>query len=72
MSVTRREMVKRLGFGGTAAGLSLLAGRGFADETDGDPAYAGFARNIRVIDPSLQDVPSARLEGGKVIQPARE
>jgi len=65
-------MVKRLGLGGTAAGLGMLAGRGFADETDGDPAYAGFARNIRVVEPSMQDVPSARLEGGKVIQPARE
>jgi hypothetical protein len=52
--------------------MGLLAGRGFTDETDGDPAYAGFARNIRVIEPSMQDVPSARLEGGKVIQPARE
>jgi NADPH-dependent 2,4-dienoyl-CoA reductase/sulfur reductase-like enzyme len=65
-------MVKRLGLGGTAAGLGMLTGRGFADETDGDPAYAGFARNIRVVEPSMQDVPSARLEGGKVIQPARE
>jgi hypothetical protein len=65
-------MVKRLGLGGTAAGLGMLAGRGFADGTDGDPAYAGFARNIRVVEPSMQDVPSARLEGGKVIQPARE
>jgi len=72
MSITRRDMVKRLGLGGTAAGLGMLAGRGFADETDGDPAYAGFARNIRVVEPSMQDVPSARLEGGKVIQPARE
>ena len=72
MSITRRDMVKRLGLGGTAAGLGMLAGRGFADGTDGDPAYAGFARNIRVVEPSMQDVPSARLEGGKVIQPARE
>lgn len=72
MSITRRDMVKRLGLGGTAAGLGMLTGRGFADETDGDPAYAGFARNIRVVEPSMQDVPSARLEGGKVIQPARE
>jgi glycine/D-amino acid oxidase-like deaminating enzyme len=62
-----------LGLGGTAAGASLLAGRGWADATtDGDPAYAGFAKNIRVIAPSMQDVPSARLEGGRVIQPARE
>ena len=70
--VTRREWVKRLGLGGATAGMGMLAGRGLADETDGDPAYAGFARNIRVIGPSMQDVPSARMEGGRVIQPARE
>ena len=70
---TRREMIRRLGLGGTAAGVGLLTGRGFADETtDGDPAYAGFAKNIMRVGQSLQDVPSARLEGGKVLQPARE
>ena len=70
---TRREMIRRLGLGGTAAGVGLLAGRGLADATtDGDPAYAGFAKNIKLVGPSMQDVPSARLEGDKVIQPARE
>lgn len=70
---TRREMMKRLGLGGTAAGVGMLAGRGLADSTtDGDPAYAGFAKNITRVGPSMQDVPSARLEGGKVLQPARE
>ena len=70
---TRREMIRRLGLGGTAAGVGLLAGRGMADATtDGDPAYAGFAKNIKLVAPSMQDVPSARLEGGKVVQPARE
>ncbi len=70
--LTRREMLSRLGLGGTATGVAMLAGRGWADmETDGDPAYAGFAKNIRKQDPSMLDVPSAYLEGGKVIQPAR-
>jgi len=70
---TRREIIRRLGLGGTAAGVGLLAGRGLADATtDGDPAYAGFAKNIKMVGPSMQDVPSARLEGGRVIQPARE
>ena len=72
MKLTRREWVRRLGLGGTAAGVGLLTGRGFADETDGDPEYAGFAANIRVIAPSMEDVPSAHLDGGRVIQPARE
>ena len=69
---TRREMIRRLGLGGTAAGVGLLAGRGLADSSDGDPAYAGFAKNIKMVGPSMQDVPSACFEGGKVIQPARE
>ncbi len=72
IGMTRREMIRRLGLGGTAAGVGLLAGRGLADASDGDPAYAGFAKTIKKVGPSMQDVPSARLEGGKVIQPARE
>ena len=68
---SRREMLGKLGWGG--AGLGLLAGRGFADaDTDGDPAYPGFAKNVRKVAPSMRDVASARLEGGKVVQPARE
>ena len=70
--VTRREMLRRLGIGGTAAGFGMLAGRGVADQTDGDPAYAGFAKNIKAVGPSMQDVPSAFLKDGKVFQPARE
>lgn len=71
--LSRREMLGRIGWGGSAVGLGMLAGRGFADEsTDGDPERAGFARNIKKMGPSTQDVPSAYLEGGKVLQPARE
>lgn len=70
---TRREMLRRLGAGGAAAGVGLLAGRGFADEaTDGDPEYANFSPNIKVVGPTTQDMPSAFIEGGKVMQPARE
>ncbi len=71
--VSRRELLGRLGLGGTAVGMGLLAGRVRADEsTDGDPERAGFARNIKMVSPTTQDVPSAYMEGGKVIQPARE
>jgi ribulose 1,5-bisphosphate synthetase/thiazole synthase len=70
---TRREMMRRLGVGGTAVGMGMLAGRGFADETtDGDPDRMGFAKNIKLVQPTTQDGPSAFMEGGKVMQPARE
>lgn len=73
LDFTRREMLRRLGMGGSALGVGLAAGRSLADATtDGDPDRAGFARNIKVVGASMQDVPSAYLEGGKVIQPARE
>jgi hypothetical protein len=66
-------MLGRLGLGSTALGVGMLAGRGFADEsTDGDPERAGFAKNIKRVSPTTQDGPSAYLEGGKVVQPARE
>lgn len=72
-SFTRREMMRRLGLGGTAVGMGMLAGRGLADEaTDGDPERAGFAKNIKLVQPTTQDGPSAFMEGGKVMQPARE
>jgi hypothetical protein len=51
----------------------MMGRRGLGDETtDGDPERAGFARNIKAVPPSTQDGPSASLQGGKVIQPARE
>jgi hypothetical protein len=66
-------MMRRLGLGGTAVGMGMLAGRGLADEaTDGDPERAGFAKNIKLVQPTTQDGPSAFMEGGKVMQPARE
>jgi len=65
-------MLRRIGLGGSAVGLGMLAGRGFADETDGDQERAGFAKNIKKMEPTMQDVPSAFIEGGKVFQPARE
>jgi hypothetical protein len=53
--------------------MGLLAGGVRADETsDGDPERAGFAKNIKLVQPTTLDGPSAYMEGGKVIQPARE
>jgi hypothetical protein len=68
MKVSRREWLRRLGISGAA----VMAGKTFGDSTDGDPEYAGFARNLSKVAPSMADVPSAALRDGKVIQPARE
>ena len=65
-------MLKHLGVGG-AAGLGLVASRGFADAvTDGDPDYASFASRINKVGKTTVDPPSPYIENGKVIQPARE
>ncbi|MDD4026120.1 MAG: FAD-dependent oxidoreductase [Kiritimatiellae bacterium] len=72
-ALTRREMLKRLGIGGSAIGAGMLAGRGLSDEvTDGDPDYPAFARNVRLVQPTTVDGPSAFIENGKIMQPARE
>ena len=71
--LTRREMIARLGFGGAMLGAGVLGGKSFADETnDGDPERAGFAKNIKTAAPSVQHGPPAYLDGGRVVQPARE
>ncbi len=71
--LTRREMLRRLGIGGTVVGMGMIAGRGFADEgNDGDPDRPGFARNIKLVNPTMVDGPSAYIANGKIMQPARE
>ena len=66
--LTKREFLTRLGL---AAG-GVAGGAAFADETVGDPFYPGFNRMIANIPHSMEDVPSAFLQGGKIMQPARE
>ena len=66
--ITKREFLKKLGW--AAAGVS--GGAAFADETVGDPFYAGFNRMITNIPHSMEDVPSAFLRDGKIVQPMRE
>lgn len=61
--ISRRKIL-----GGMAAGLVFPA---MAD-TDGDPDYANFARNLNKIDATMTDVPSATIRDGRVIQPERE
>lgn len=70
--ISRREMLRHLGMGG-AAGVTLAAARGFADQKSlGDSNYAGFNSRIGKLGITTINPPSAYLENGKVIQPARE
>ncbi len=79
MQITKREFLKKLGFG--AAGLAT--GAAFGDEfvqmsgrlppgSVGDPENLWFAKHIFPLDHTMTDGPSAFLKDGKVYQPARE
>ena len=77
MEISKREFLKRLGAGGVA----LAGGIAFGDEGDGkkiaevtgegDPFYPN-CNKIHTIPHMPTDVASATLQGGKVVQPARE
>jgi len=64
-------MLNRLGLAGLAGtGLAIPGLR--ADETPiGDPFYKGFSQMISPLPHTMQDVPSAYLENGEVVQPRR-
>ena len=69
MQMTKREFLRKLGMGGAA----LASGAALADETViGDPFYKGFSQMIAPLPHTMEDVPSAFLRGGKVVQPERE
>ena len=67
MKITKREFLRRMG-----VLCSASVGTAFADETVGDPFYPGFNKMIANIPHSMEDVPSAYMEGGRILQPARE
>ncbi len=77
MKMTKREFLKKIGFGGAAA----AAGAAFGDEfvasknklpkgSVGDPQNVWFGKHIFPLEHTLQDGPSCRLENGKVIEPS--
>ena len=69
MQISKREFLKNLGLLG-AAGAS---GAAFGDEVlIGDPVYRGFNQMIAALPHTMEDVPSAFLRDGKIIQPERE
>ena len=77
MQISKRDFLKKLGFGGAA----LATGVAFGDEATGtpcagkgmigDPLYS-TCKAIRDIPKMPVDVPSAFLKDGKVVQPVRE
>jgi len=69
--MTRREMLNRMGMAGLAGAGCAVSGLR-ADETPiGDPFYKGFSQMIAPLPHTMEDVPSAFLENGEVIQPRR-
>lgn len=67
MQITKREFLRRIG-----VLCSASVGTAFADETVGDPFYPGFNKMIANIPHSMEDVPSAFMKDGRILQPARE
>lgn len=79
MKMSKREFLKNLGFGGAA----LAGGAVFADEyvpmksrlpagSVGDPDNLWFAKNIFPLPHTMTDGPSCTIQGGRIMQPARE
>ena len=79
MQITKREFLKKLGLLG-AAGVS---GAALGDEyvatnktlppgSVGDPDNVWFGQRIFPIGHTIEDGPSCRLEGGRIVMPARE
>jgi hypothetical protein len=79
MQITKRDFLKKLGLCG-AAGVAgsvlgdeyVVTGDKLPEGSIGDPTKPFFAQNIFPLPHTIEDGPSAFLEGGKVFQPARE
>ena len=77
--MTKREFLRRIGVGGVAlAGMPALAdefvktAQQLPPGSCGDPDNVWFGKNIFPLGHTIEDVPSCSLEGGRVLQPARE
>ena len=79
MQISKREFLKRLGFGGAG----LVGGAAFADEfvatskalppgAIGDPDNVRFGQRIYPLPHTIEDGPSCFEKDGKIYQPARE
>ena len=77
MDLTKREFIKTLGVGGVALAAGAVRGDEVAPassaqgEMIGDPRY-GTCRYIKDIAPMPVDVPSAKIVGGRIVQPSRD
>lgn len=79
MDISKREFLKRLGWGGAAlAGAPLMADEfvktknALPPGSVGDPDNVWFGKNIFPLPHTIEDGPSCALQDGKVICPARE
>ena len=77
--MTRLGLLKGLGMGGAGIPACSVFGDEFVATKDrlppgsiGDPDNVKFGKNIFPLDHTMEDVPSCRMEGGRIVQPARE
>ena len=77
-AMTRLDLLKKLGFGGTATVLGTALGDEFVASKEllppgsiGDPDNVWFGKNIFPLPHTMEDIPSCHIEGGKIVQPAR-
>ncbi len=79
MQITKRDFLRKLGFGGAV----LATGAAFGDEyipdmsrlpegSCGDPRNPWFGKHIFPLKPTMTDGPSCSLKDGKVCEPAKE
>lgn len=79
MQISKREFLKKLGL----LGATGVAGAVLGDEyvatnktlppgSVGDPDNVWFGQRIFPINHTIEDGPSCRLEGGRIVMPARE
>ena len=81
MKITKREFLKKLGLLSAATSVGSLSADEFVAVTGGktlppgsigDPKNAFFGQRIYPLPHTIEDGPSCRMEGGRIVMPARD
>ena len=78
MQITKREFLRKLGFGGAAFAVGAALGDEYVPDKSrlpegscGDPQNVFFGKHIFPLPHTMEDGPSAFVKNGRVFQPAR-